>query len=53
MWQPGVRGEIERRLLVNYRVDPEVLARALPAPFHTEGSHRPRAARPRSSGSGR
>lgn len=26
-------GEIERRLLVNYRVDPTVIARLLPAPF--------------------
>lgn len=36
MWQPRVRGEIERRLLVNYRVDPDVLARALPAPFRPQ-----------------
>jgi hypothetical protein len=36
MWQPRVRGEIERRLLVNYRVDPEVLAQALPAPFRPQ-----------------
>jgi hypothetical protein len=36
MWQPRVRGEIERRLLVNYRVDPEVLAQALPAPFRAQ-----------------
>lgn len=28
-----VRGVIERRILVNYRVDPEVLAATLPAPF--------------------
>jgi uncharacterized protein YqjF (DUF2071 family) len=30
---PRLRGVIERRMLVNYRVDPEVLARQLPAPF--------------------
>src|SRR6185295_8688919 len=30
---PLIRGVIERRILVNYRVDPVVLARILPAPF--------------------
>lgn len=30
---PNVVGMIERRLLVNYRVDPDVLARLLPDPF--------------------
>ncbi len=30
---PAVRGVIARRILVNYRVDPDVLARLLPAPF--------------------
>ncbi len=30
---PVIRGVIERRILVNYRVDPDVLARTLPAPF--------------------
>jgi uncharacterized protein YqjF (DUF2071 family) len=30
---PRLRGVIERRMLVNYRVEPEVLARQLPAPF--------------------
>ena len=30
---PVVRGTIERRILVNYRVDPDALARLLPAPF--------------------
>jgi hypothetical protein len=30
---PVVRGIIDRRILVNYRVDPEVLARILPKPF--------------------
>jgi hypothetical protein len=28
-----IRGLIERRILVNYRADPEVVARTLPAPF--------------------
>ena len=31
-----MRGVIERRLLVNYRVDPEVVADQLPAPFEPE-----------------
>jgi hypothetical protein len=30
---PVVRGVIDRRILVNYRVEPAVLARLLPAPF--------------------
>ncbi|MCC7063371.1 MAG: DUF2071 domain-containing protein [Planctomycetes bacterium] len=30
---PLVKGVIERRVLVNYRVDPEVLQRHVPAPF--------------------
>jgi hypothetical protein len=30
---PVVRGVIDRRILVNYRVDPAALARLLPAPF--------------------
>jgi hypothetical protein len=30
---PIIRGIIDRRILVNYRVDPAVLARLLPAPF--------------------
>jgi hypothetical protein len=30
---PELQATIERRLLVNYRVDPEVLAAVLPAPF--------------------
>ena len=33
MRAPQLRATIERRLLVNYRVDPEVLAAALPQPF--------------------
>src|SRR5437899_2482413 len=30
---PVIHGVIDRRLLVNYRVDPDVLAPLLPAPF--------------------
>ena len=30
---PVIAGVIDRRILVNYQVDPEVLARILPAPF--------------------
>jgi Uncharacterized conserved protein (COG2071) len=30
---PVIRGIIDRRILVNYRVDPDVLARIVPAPF--------------------
>ncbi len=30
---PVIRGMIDRRILVNYRVDPEVLSRHLPEPF--------------------
>lgn len=33
---PLIEGEIERRLLVNYRVDPEAMARQLPAPFRPQ-----------------
>lgn len=33
---PRVHGEIERRLLVNYRVDPDVVARMLPPPFRPQ-----------------
>ena len=33
MWLPVIRGVIDRRILVNYRVDPSVLAQALPPPF--------------------
>ncbi len=31
---PKVHGTIKRRLLINYRVDPVVMQRLLPAPFH-------------------
>ncbi|HVU64637.1 MAG TPA: DUF2071 domain-containing protein, partial [Phycisphaerales bacterium] len=30
---PAIQGVIERRLLVNFRGDPEVVARLLPRPF--------------------
>jgi hypothetical protein len=31
---PVIRGVIDRRILVNFRVDPDVLGRLLPHPFH-------------------
>jgi len=33
---PALEGVIDRRLLVNYRVDPEIAARWLPAPFRPQ-----------------
>ena len=33
---PVIRGLIDRRVLVNYRVDPEVLGKQLPAPFRPQ-----------------
>lgn len=36
MRTPNLRGEIERRLLVNYRVDPELCRTLLPAPFRPQ-----------------
>ena len=36
---PVVRGVIDRRILVNFRVDPEVLARVLPKPFRPKLAH--------------
>lgn len=36
MRPPEIEGRIERRLLVNYRVDPDVLARVLPDPFRPQ-----------------
>src|SRR5262245_19574917 len=33
---PSLRGVIDRRILVNYRVDPDVLARLLPSPFRPQ-----------------
>lgn len=35
-----IRGIIDRRILVNYRVDPDVLARLLPPPFRPKLIHR-------------
>jgi len=35
-WAPAMVGTIERRLLVNYRVDAEVLRRVLPPPFRPQ-----------------
>jgi hypothetical protein len=36
---PVIRGVIDRRMLVNYRVDPEVMARILPPPFRPKLLH--------------
>src|SRR5688500_5735928 len=36
---PVVRGVIDRRILVNYRVDPSVLTPHLPAPFRPKVIH--------------
>ncbi len=36
---PVIRGLIDRRLLVNYRVDPDVLAKLLPRPFEPKLVH--------------
>lgn len=36
MYMPTIRGVIERRVLVNYRVDPQYLARVLPSPFRPQ-----------------
>lgn len=33
---PRIQGEIERRLLINYRVDPDAIAPMLPAPFRPQ-----------------
>jgi hypothetical protein len=33
MWFPVLRGRIDRRILVNFRIDPTVLAGVLPYPF--------------------
>lgn len=33
---PNIRGVIDRRLLVNYRADPEVVAKLLPEPFRPQ-----------------
>ncbi|MCA1594979.1 MAG: DUF2071 domain-containing protein [Chloroflexi bacterium] len=39
MRAPVIRGVIDRRILVNYRVDPDVLSRFLPAPFRPRITH--------------
>jgi hypothetical protein len=36
---PTIRGLIDRRILVNYRVDPNILARQLPAPLRPKLVH--------------
>lgn len=36
---PVIRGVIDRRILINYRVDPDVLAETLPAPFRPQLIH--------------
>lgn len=36
---PIIRGTINRRILVNYRVDPHVLAKVLPSPFRPKLIH--------------
>lgn len=36
---PIVKGVIDRRILVNYRVDPELLSRLLPSPFRPKLIH--------------
>jgi Uncharacterized conserved protein (COG2071) len=36
---PAIRGIIDRRMLVNYRVDADVLARLLPPPFRPKTIH--------------
>ncbi len=36
---PAIRGVIDRRILLNYRVDAEVLARRLPPPFRPKTIH--------------
>jgi hypothetical protein len=36
---PAIRGIIDRRILVNYRVDPDILAPLLPAPFRPKLIH--------------
>jgi len=33
---PVIRGVIDRRILVNYRVDPDVIARIVPSPFRPQ-----------------
>jgi hypothetical protein len=39
MYIPTLEGTIDRRLLVNYRVDPDYLQRLLPGPFRPKLIH--------------
>ena len=39
MYIPTLAGIMDRRLLVNYRVDPAILQRLLPAPFRPKLTH--------------
>jgi hypothetical protein len=39
MYIPTLEGTIDRRLLINYRVDPDALQRLLPAPFRPKLIH--------------
>src|SRR5690349_6638726 len=39
MGLPVIQGVIDRRILVNYRVDPQVLAKILPPPFRPQVIH--------------
>ena len=36
---PVIRGVIDRRILANYRIDPDVMGRVLPAPFRPKLAH--------------
>lgn len=36
---PSISGVIDRRILANYRVDPDIMARVLPAPFRPQLVH--------------
>lgn len=36
---PAIKGVIDRRILVNFRIDPDVMARNLPAPFRPKLAH--------------
>src|SRR5438477_13109466 len=36
MWFPVLHGQIDRRLLVNFRLDPDVMQRFLPPPFRVQ-----------------
>ena len=39
MWLSAIKGVIDRRILVNYRVDAKVAAPLLPAPFRPKLAH--------------